>query len=253
MKAIILSAGRGERLRPLTNTLPKPMIQINNKPILEYLILLCKNHGIKEIAINTSYLPEKIKEYFGDGGKFGVKIRYSYEPELLGTAGALNNFRDFLNETFVVIYGDNITDIDLNKMINYHKEKRGIATLYLYKEKIADEKTTPGKVIIDENNKIQEIIEKPSKEEKIKLKKISEKRKFTNSGIYVLEPEILNLIPQGFSDFACDIFSNALKKWNLYGFQEKCYIREIGQMQRYLKAKQEIESREVKLNFFKNE
>ena len=104
MKALILCAGKGERLKPLTAAIPKPMIQIKNKPVLEYLIMLCKKHGIKEIAINTSYLPEKIKECFANGEKFGVKIIYSFEKELLGTAGALNNFRDFFNESFFVIY-----------------------------------------------------------------------------------------------------------------------------------------------------
>ena len=113
MKALILCAGKGERLRPLTDTIPKPMVPINNKPLLEYNILLCKKHGITEIAINTSYLPEQIKQYFGNGEKFGVNIHYSYEPELLGTSGSVNNFRDFLDETFVVIYGDAVTDIDL--------------------------------------------------------------------------------------------------------------------------------------------
>ena len=86
MKALILCAGKGERLKPLTDTIPKPMVPIANKPLLEYIIQLCKKHNIKDIAINTSYLPEKIKEYFGNGEKFGVNINYSYEPELLGTS-----------------------------------------------------------------------------------------------------------------------------------------------------------------------
>jgi len=135
MKAIILCAGRGERLRPLTDTIPKPMIPINNKPVLEYIINLLKKNGIKDIAINTSHLPEKIREYFGDGKKFGVKITYSFEPEMLGTSGALNNFRHFFNtnEPFLVFYGDNITNIDLKKMLEFHKQKNAIATLALRK------------------------------------------------------------------------------------------------------------------------
>ena len=159
MKAIILCAGKGERLRPLTNEIPKPMIPINNMPVLEYLIALCRKHSIRDIAINTSYLPEKIKQYFGDGRKFGVKLRYSYEPELLGTSGALNNFRAFFDSSFFVLYGDNLTDLNLTEMMDYHKKKKGLGTLFVYKEPLVDEKTTPGVIILNEDGKIQRIIE----------------------------------------------------------------------------------------------
>ena len=177
MKAVILCAGKGERLRPLTENIPKPMILINGRPVLEYLIQLCKNNDIKEIAINTSYLPEKIKEYFGDGSKFGVKINYSFESELLGTSGALNNFRDFLDEPFFVIYGDNVTDLNLKKMLKEHQKNKAFATLYLYKEKMANEKTTPGRVIINESGEIKEIIENPNEEQKVKINSITENLK----------------------------------------------------------------------------
>ncbi|HJX50276.1 MAG TPA: nucleotidyltransferase family protein, partial [Candidatus Nanoarchaeia archaeon] len=193
MKAIILCAGKGERLKPLTSNIPKPMIPINGKPLLEYLILLCKKYGIRDIAINTSYLPEKIKEYFGDGSKFGVDIRYSFEQELLGAAGALNNFRDFLDssEPFIVLYGDNITDVNLDKMIKFHKEKKALATLFLHKQEMADEKTTPGAVVFDAENRITNIIENPNKKQIEFLKNIPDNRKLTNSGIYILNPEVL--------------------------------------------------------------
>ena len=248
MKAVVLCAGKGERLRPLTENIPKPMIPINNKPVLEYLIFLCKKHRINEIAINTSYLPEKIKEYFGSGEKFGIKIHYSFEPELLGTAGALNNFRNLLNDTFFVIYGDNITNLNLEEMYKFHKSKKGFGTLYLYKEELIDNKTTPGCVILDENAKITEIIERPTEEEKKRIEKISQDLKYMNSGIYVLEPAILNFIPKGFSDFSKNIFPAALKKGNLYGYKEDCYIKEVGQLIRYEKAKADIESGAVKLD-----
>ena len=246
MKVLILCAGRGERLKPLTDTIPKPMVPINNKPLLEYSILLCKKHGITEIAINTSYLPEKIKEYFGNGEKFGVKIRYSYEPELLGTSGALNNFKDFLDETFVVIYGDNLTDINLTEMLNYHKEKKAIATLFLFKEEIINEKTTPGWVVFDNSGRIKNLIENPTEQDRIKFEN---ENKLTNGGVYVLEPEILNYIPEGFSDFMKNLFPELLNQSKLiYIYVENCYFRELGQMIRYLKAKQEIESAKIKLN-----
>ena len=249
MKAIILCAGKCDRLKPLTDDLPKPMVPINSKPNLEYLILLCKKHGINEIAINTSYLPHKIKEYFINGDKFGVKLRYSFEPKLLGTSGALNNFRDFFDETFFVIYGDNLTDINLSEMLRYHKDKRGLGTLYLHKQEIITEKTTPGIVLFDKNYKITEIIEKPNEFERAKLKKISERKKLSNSGIYILEPEILKLIPEGFSDFANNIFPKVINSgYSLYGFISKYYFKEIGEINRYLSAREDIELKRVKLN-----
>jgi len=247
MKAIILCAGKGERLRPLTNEIPKPMIPINNMPVLEYLIALCRKHSIRDIAINTSYLPEKIKQYFGDGRKFGVKLRYSYEPELLGTSGALNNFRAFFDSSFFVLYGDNLTDLNLTEMMDYHKKKKGLGTLFVYKEPLVDEKTTPGVIILNEDGKIQRIIEKPTDAEIVEINKISPDKKFMNSGIYILENKILDLIPAGFSDFSKNIFPKIMETYELYGFRSDPYIREVGQMIRYKKAKEEIESGKIKL------
>ncbi|MBS3088764.1 nucleotidyltransferase family protein [Candidatus Pacearchaeota archaeon] len=249
MKAIILCAGKGERLRPITEAIPKPMIPINNKPVLEYLVLLCRKHNITEIAINTSYLPEKIKSYFGDGSKFGVKINYSFEQNLLGTSGALNNFRDFFKEPFFVIYGDNITDLNLTKMLKFHKEKKGKGTLYLYREKITDKKTGAGYVTINKNNQIEAIVEKPKEEELEKLNQIFSEKKFFNAGVYILEPEVLKIIPEGFSDFAKDIFPKVLMSDNLYGYKENCYFKEVGQFIRYQKAKEEVESGKIKFDF----
>lgn len=253
MKAIILAAGKGERMRPLTNNLPKPMIPIDNKPILEYLIKLCKKHNINEIAINTSYLSEKIKDYFGDGSTFGVKLHYSFEPEALGTAGALNNFRELFNETFFVIYGDNITNLNLSEMLEYHKSKKGFGTLFIRKESIKDDKTTIGAVIIGNKGQIIDLIENPNEFEKEYLNKLPENKKWTNTGIYLLEPEILKLIPRGFSDFSRDIFPKILRSGNknrkLFGFKKDCYFREVGQFIRYNLAKKEIEFKEINFDF----
>lgn len=251
MKALILAAGKGERLKPLTDAIPKPMVEINKKPVLEYLILLCKKHGIKDIAINTSYLPEKIKDYFGDGKKWGVNLKFSFEPELLGTSGALNNFRDFFkDESFFVIYGDNVTDLDLAKMMKYHKEKKAFVTSFLHKQKNVDEKTTPGVVIFDDENRILKIIERPTKEEQVEINKVKEKNILSNSGIYILESKILEKIPTGYSDFSKDIFPLLLQEGNpVYAYVDKgCYFEEVGQMNRYLLAKDRIESGKIKLN-----
>ena len=254
MKALILCAGEGTRLGFLTKKIPKPMVLINRKPILEYIINLCKFHGITEIAINTGYLSEKIKEYFGDGSRFGVKINYSFEKELLGTAGALNNFKDFFNESFFVIYGDNITNLNLTKMKQEHKKSNAFGTIYLYNEEMGDNKTTPGQVLIDKNNFVIKIIENPNQQQKKEFEKISNNFKFTNAGIYILDTKVFNLIPPGKSDFAKQILPEMLKKeLKIYGYRENCYVREIGQKHRYLKAKEEIESKKIKLNYIKNE
>ena len=114
MKAVILAAGKGERLGNITQRIPKPMIPINGKPILEYNIELCKKNGIDEIFINLHHLPHKIKKYFGDGSRFGVRIKYKYEAEILGTAGGVKNFQEDLGtDPFFVLYGDNLIDMDL--------------------------------------------------------------------------------------------------------------------------------------------
>jgi len=250
-KAIILCAGEGTRLLPLTKDTPKPVIPIDNIPLLEYNIRLCKFHGIKDIFINTSYLPEKIKDCIGDGGHLGVNITYSYESQPLGTSGALNNFKQFLGgEPFVVIYGDNLTDIDLEKMFKYHKAKGGIATIALRKK--PRNYKTQSLIITDEDSKLKEFIEKPSDD--LVMKKSLE-FKLINSGIYFCDPRILNYIPKGFSDFAYDIFPNIInKKEKVYGFlMDDYYFREVGKIEKYNIAKDEIESGKIKLNFMKNE
>jgi len=238
MKAVILCAGKGERLMPLTKNIPKPMIPINNKPVLEYLILLCKKHGADEIFINTSYLPEKIKEYFGDGKRWGVKITYSYETELLGTSGALNNFKKDLDSTFFLIYGDNVTDIDLTRMLKFHKKNHAIVTIALRKAKEIN--SLSGYASLSSIFQIEEFIEKPD-DNKIKLFK--SKPLWENSGIYVLEPEVLKYIKPEFSDFAKDIFPRLIiEQKNIFGFDiDNFYFREVGQIERYNNTKKEIE------------
>lgn len=248
MKAIILCAGKGERLKPLTNNIPKPMLEIAGKPMLEYNLRLCKKHNITDIAINTSYLPEKIKKYFGTGDRLDVNLNYSYEKELLGTAGALNNFKNFLNETFAVIYGDNLTDINLKKMLKYHSDKKTIATIFLQKEKNPDKKTTPGVMIINKDLSIKSIIENPSNIQQKEIRGISEELKYNNSGIYILEPEIFNYLPQGYSDFAKDIFPKVLAKEKIFGYLDNCFYSELGAKLRYKKTKKDIESGNIQLN-----
>lgn len=211
---MILAAGKGSRLKNLDLSLPKPMIKFKGKPILEHNIDLCKSFGIKEIYINTHYLADKIKNYFGDGSKFGVKITYSYESFLIGTAGALNNFRIFLNQTpFFVIYGDNYHQFDLMALVNKQKETDAIAIIgFHWKENV----TESGVAEFDDNGKILRFIEKPKYGETTS--------KWVNAGIYYLHPKIFDFIPEGFSDFGRDIFpkliENNIPLFGVFYFEE---------------------------------
>lgn len=207
MKAVILAAGKGTRIQHVEKDVPKVMIRIGGKPLLQFHIENLRKYGILDIFINTHYLPEKIYEYFGDGTKFGVNIQYSKETELLGTSGAINNFREFLQgESFFVIYGDVLHSINFLEMYKYHLSKKGIGIIAL------DNRSQIGRsAVIIQGDQIVGFVEKPKEE-------IS--GAFVNSGIYVLEPEILDYIPKNkFSDFGHDIFPLLLKnEKKLFGF-----------------------------------
>ena len=131
MKAIITAAGLGERMRPLTNNLPKPMLPIGNKPILEYSLNLLKKYGINEVLITTCYLKEKIINYLKDGKKLGMKISYLKEPELIPSARALKQVEDFIDDEVLIIFGDNLTDINLQNFIEFHKKKKTRGFLFV--------------------------------------------------------------------------------------------------------------------------
>ena len=133
MKAMILAAGEGTRLRPLTELCPKPMLPIGGRPLLEYLLKLLRSHGVKEVAINLHYCPEAVTSHFGDGSGLGMKIAYSHEKELLGTAGALRKMASFLDDTFLVLCGDLLTDTDLTSLAEFHRWRGAVATTALYR------------------------------------------------------------------------------------------------------------------------
>ena len=152
MKAIIVAGGKGERLRPLTNEIPKPMVEVNGKPILLHIINLFKKNGVKDFIIALCYLPEVIVSYFGDGSKFGVNITYTFEDSEnpLGTAGAISLAEDIIDDTFIVTYADILRDLDIKKMINFHKENNALATLNIYSRKSKNAKSM---IILDENKR----------------------------------------------------------------------------------------------------
>lgn len=231
IKAIILSAGSGTRLSPLTDICPKPMLEIGGKPLLEHTIEYLRSYDITDIAINLHHLPEKVMSYFGDGSRFGVRLRYSIENVLLGTAGAVNNFRNFFDDTFIVVYGDVFTRADLKKMINFHKKKKCMLTIGLY---TVDNPTECGIVDMDSSCRILRFVEKPMHHEVFS--------NLANAGVYVAEPEILKYIPDDVpSDFGKEIFLGLLSEGiPIYGMHINEYLIDIGTKEKYEKAKRDF-------------
>ena len=227
MKAIIMAGGEGSRLRPLTCDLPKPMVPVMNIPIMEHIIDLLKSHGIIDIGITLMYLPQKIKDYFGNGAGFGISIHYFIEDSPLGTAGSVKNAESFLDETFIVISGDSLTDMDLTNAVQFHKSKNSMATLILTK---VDVPLEYGVVIIDKNDAVTGFMEKPSWGEVFS--------DTVNTGAYILEPEVLSFIKEGKkSDFSQDLFPLLLSSRKpVYGYIMTGYWCDIGDLQAYLQA-----------------
>jgi len=224
-KAMVLAAGLGTRLRPLTDLISKPMAPIVNKPVMEHIIELLVKYDFNEIVCNLHWYPEAIKNYFGDGSKWNIKISYSYEPELLGTAGGVKKTEAFFeNETFLILSGDALTDINLKELMEFHKKKGGICTLALTE---VDDPSQYGVVIMDNENRITGFQEKPLTGE--------EKSRLANSGIYVFEPEIFNYIPYGvFYDFGRDLYPKLLEmKVPYYGYKHDKYWNDVGSLEQY--------------------
>lgn len=212
MKAFILAAGKGNRLGSLTKTVPKPMLELAGKPILEHNILMCKNAGVQDIFINLHYLPNKITDYFGDGAKLGVKIKYNYEPDLLGTAGGILFFLDKLEESpFYVIYGDNYTEFDLNELKDYHELVNSDFTIALH---WVDDVRNSGVVDLFDDGRISKFVEKPHMD--------FLNSGWVNSGIYIINPKIIIDLIKKDSDFSYDIIPKLINRnHKIYGYKLK--------------------------------
>ena len=200
MKAMILAAGKGTRVRPITHVLPKPMIPLVRKPVMEFLVEHLKAHDIKQIMVNTSHLAPVIEEYFRDGDRFGVQMAYSFEGDLIGgqiegkaigSAGGMKKIQDFsgfFDETFVVLCGDALVDIDFAQVLRFHRERKSIATLVL-RDVPPDDVSKYGVVQTDASGRIVRFQEKPTRDQAVSST--------INTGIYVFEPEIFQYIPSG--------------------------------------------------------
>jgi len=203
MRAMIMAAGLGTRLMPLTATLPKPMVPIAGRPAVGHILDLLRRHGVTEVVVNLHHFPHTIRDYFGDGSHMGMSIRWAYEEELLGTAGGVKNNQSFLKGgPFLVMSGDSLTDLDLTVLAAGHRSTGGIATLVT---KQVDDTTQYGVVVVDEHRRILGFQEKPAPEDALS--------DLCNCGIYLFEPEVFEYIPADtFYDFGRQVFNDLLAK-----------------------------------------
>src|SRR5256886_3148619 len=227
MKAVVMAGGEGSRLRPLTSGVPKPLVPVVGKPVMEHILRLLRKLGITDVVVTLQYLGSAIRDYFGDGSDFGVDITYVVEDAPLGTAGSVKNAQEYLTEPFIVISGDALTDIDLGGVMQYHREKGASATIVL--TSVANPLEF-GVVITNPDGTIKRFLEKPSWGEVFSDQ--------VNTGIYVIEPEVLDLLsPGAVVDWSGDVFPKMLTNaMPLYGYLAPGYWCDIGNIQTYYQA-----------------
>lgn len=231
MKAVIMAGGFGTRIQPLTSNIPKPMIPLANRPIMLHIVELLKKHGITDLVMLLYHQPDVIKNFFRDGADFGVKIDYVTPLQDMGTAGAVKCAEKYLDERFMVISGDLLTDFNLKKIIDFHVDNKALATITLTPVK---DPLQFGVVITDKQKRISKFLEKPGWGEVIS--------DTINTGIYVLEPEIFKFIPEGENfDFSQNLFPFLLEnEYPLFGYPVKGYWRDIGNTDSYREAHHDI-------------
>ena len=231
MQAIVLVGGEGTRLRPLTFGTPKPMVPIMNVPFLARTLERLYDAGIRDVILPAGYMPQAITEYFGDGSRLGMNVTYVIEDEPLGTAGAIKNVEQYINGPFFVMNGDVLTSLDLQAMIDYHKEKGGLGALHLIK---VEDPSAFGCVVHDETGRISQFVEKPPKG--------TEPTNEVNAGTYLLEPDVLKMIPPGRNvSIERETFPKVLADGHaLYAFTTSDYWIDVGRPEHYLNAHRDI-------------
>src|ERR671930_977211 len=238
-KAVVMAGGEGTRLRPLTSNQPKPMVPIVGKPCMEHILDLLKLHGFEDVIVTVAFLPQQIRSYFGSGETLGMTIEYSVEESPLGTAGSVRLASDRLDETFLVISGDALCDIDLGKLVAFHREKGAAVTIGL---KSVDNPLEFGIVVTDEDGRVERFLEKPSWGQVFS--------DTINTGIYVLEPEVLKHIPQDRPyDFSKELFPLLLEMGRpIFGYVCDGYWQDIGNLDQYRQADLEALDENVRLD-----
>lgn len=234
MRAMVLAAGLGTRLRPITYEMPKPMVPVLNKPVMEHILRLLAKHGFTETIANLHWFPELIEDHFGDGSGCGLALTYSREEALLGTSGGVRNAAGFLGDSFLVISGDALTDIDLTAMREFHESHEGIATLAM---KRVEDTSQFGVAIVGSDGRIQGFQEKPDPSEALS--------DLANCGIYMFRSEIFDFFPEpgtskaagpgdpdGFADWAMDVFPRLLDgDVPFYSHEIDAYWNDIGNLE----------------------
>jgi mannose-1-phosphate guanylyltransferase/phosphomannomutase len=239
VKAVVMAGGEGTRLRPLTSNQPKPMVPIVGKPCMEHILELLKLHGFEDVVVTVAFLPQAIRSYFGDGTSLGLALQYSVEESPLGTAGSVRLASDALDDTFLVISGDALCDIDLKKIVDFHKEKGAAVTIGL---KSVENPLEFGIVVTDEDGKVERFLEKPSWGQVFS--------DTINTGIYVLEPEVLKHIPTDRPyDFSKELFPLLLEMGRpIYGYVCEGYWQDIGNLDQYRQANFDALDEKVRLD-----
>lgn len=238
MKALFLAGGKGLRMHPLTDKLPKPMVPVMNKPLLERTMMNLKKIGITEMVISTCYRPDYIKNYFGDGKPFGLDIKYIAEDTPLGTGGAIKKAESQFNDTFIVFNSDIVSDIDIQKMIDFHKRKNALATIAVTE---VEDPSEYGVIEYDANGYAVSFVEKPEPRQA--------SSKYINAGIYIFEPEILKGIAMDcVVSVERDTFPNILENGNKVGvFKNSGYWIDIGTIEKYRQVHLDILNKKCKL------
>jgi mannose-1-phosphate guanylyltransferase / phosphomannomutase len=239
VKAVVMAGGEGTRLRPLTSNQPKPMVPIVGKPCMEHIVELLRGHGFDDVVVTLAFMPQAIRSYFGDGESLGVNIEYSIEELPLGTAGSVRLASEKLDDTFLVISGDALCDVDLGALVDRHREAGAAVTIGL---KSVDNPLEFGIVVTDEDGKVERFLEKPSWGQVFS--------DTINTGIYVLEPEVLDHIPvDGPFDFSKELFPLLLEMGRpIYGHVMEGYWQDIGNLDQYRQANFDALDERVRLN-----
>lgn len=242
----MMAGGKGTRLRPLTLVRPKPMIPLVNKPIIKYTVDRLSKFGFKDIIMTLNYMSTHIKNYFKDGSRFGVDVKYSVEKWPLGTGGSVKKAEKYIDDTFMVVSGDVLTDVDFKDVLKFHKEKGALATMVLTE---VNDPSHFGIAVMDKENKITEYLEKPSPEEAFS--------NVANTGIYIFQPEIFDFFEKEEGkeevDFSKDIFPEIIKKdAGIYGYVFNGYWNDVGRPETFMQATYDILDQKMEQSFYKS-
>jgi NDP-sugar pyrophosphorylase family protein len=228
---IIVAGGLAKRMLPITEEIPKCMVDINGKPLIQHQLELFKSKGYTDFIFFVAHLAEKVREYFDDGSKYGINIQYVEETkELMGTAGSVKLAEPLIKgNDFIVYYGDNLTSMDIDKFLKFHRTKHALATIAL--RPTPDGYQGSSIILLDPNSKVKLFLEKPTA---VDFDKYSEEKMFINNGIYAFSKEIFQYIPANQKyDFASQLFPRIMGYHEAYGYPTTEFFREIGRVEKY--------------------